>query len=428
MPEVSPDGRRLVYVGYTSAGFDLYAMDFNPEQWSEAPLYTGQPGDRVFIDDRGDLPASGYNPLPTLRPRALRFEYSSDSSGQRLAASINGGDVVGLHSLAATAIFQPENSQPDLYANYGYYGLRDTLSASFSRTTDPRTRYRYGANWQTVRRERTGAATAVVFPLSGEHFGQSIYVGYAAAYLDAYLPTGTAADPYATVTSQPFRGFTSSARVSYQFSNVESYLHSVGAERGLSLSIYLERFDKRIGSDLEGSIASTRVFSYHPLPWGHHHVLALGASLAASEGSATGGYSLGGYQESPLLNSILNGIPQSRLSLRGYASGQFEGSHLVLLQSEYRFPLLWVDHGLATLPVFLRGFSGAFGADYGTAFYQFDSQHPWRPFRLGLSAELWSSLVFGYGINVQLALGYSRGTGNGAIPGGTSYLVVSSGL
>jgi hypothetical protein len=156
--------------------------------------------------------------------------------------------------------------------------------------------------------------------------------------------------------------------------------------------------------------------------------LALGASLAASEGSATGGYSLGGYQESPLLNSILNGIPQSRLSLRGYASGQFEGSHLVLLQSEYRFPLLWVDHGLATLPVFLRGFSGAFGADYGTAFYQFDSQHPWRPFRLGLSAELWSSLVFGYGINVQLALGYSRGTGNGAIPGGTSYLVVSSGL
>ena len=428
MPEVAPDGHQLVYVGYTAAGFDLYAIDFNPEQWLDAPEYKAEPDDRVFIEDRGNLPATDYNPLPTLRPRALNFEYSGDSSGQRLAASVTGSDIVGLHFVNATAVFQAHNSQPDLYASYAYSGLRDTLSASVSRTTDPRTRYQYGSESLTVRRERTSASTAVIIPLPGEYYSQSLNVGYAAANLDAHLPTGTSADPYATVPTQPFRGFTSSARLSYYFSNVESYLYSVAAERGLMLSLYLERFDKHLGSDLEGSIASAHFTSYHPMPWMRHHVLALGTTLAASEGRATGGYSLGGYQDSPLLTSILNGVPQSRLSLRGYASGQFEGSHLVLFQSEYRFPLLWVDHGLVTLPVFLRGFSAALGADYGGAFDQLNNQRPWQSLRLGLSAELWTSFVLGYSLDIQMALGYSLGTGNGAIPGGTSYLVVSSGL
>lgn len=428
MPEVSPDGRRLVYVGYTSAGYDLYEMPFAPERWPMAAPHSDEPGERVFIDDRGTLPVAHYNPLPTLRPRALILEYSNDGSGQRLAASVSGSDIVGLHSLSATAIFQPANSQPDLYGSYGYYGFRDTLTAVVSRTTDPRMRYRYGTSSRLVRRERTSATTAVIFPLPGEHFAQSFYLGYSASHIDAYLPTGTLADPYATVPSQPFRGFTSSVRAGYQFSNVEQYAYSVGAERGMSLSLYLERFDQHIGSDLAGSVASARAFTYQPLPWKHHHVLALGATLGASEGPATGGFSLGGYQDSPLLASILNGVPQSRLSLRGYASGQFEGSHLALLQSEYRLPLLWVDRGLATLPIFLRGFSAAFGADYGGAFYDFDNQRPFRNLHLGLTAELWTALVLGYGIDVQMALGYSRGTSSGAIPGGTSYLVVSSGL
>lgn len=428
MPEVSPDGQQLVYVGYTSSGFDVYSMPFDPERAPEAEPYAGEFGDRAFLDDRGALLPTGYDPLPTLRPRALLLEYSSDSSGQRLAASVTGSDIVGLHALSATAIFQPTNSQPDLYGSYAYAGFRDTLTAALSRTTDPRTRYRYGTSTRMVRRERISASTAVVFPMHGEHFAQSFLLGYSVSHLDAHLPTGTLADPYAPVPRQPFRGFTSSVRASYHFSNVEQFLYSVGAERGQSLSLFLERFDRHIGSDLEGSVASARVFTYHPMPWRHHHVLALGATVGASEGPATGGYALGGYQNSPLLTSILNGLPQSRLSLRGYASGQFEGSHLVLLQSEYRFPLLWVDRGLATLPVFLRGFSAAFGTDYGGAFYEFDNQRPLKNLHLGLTGELWTSLVLGYGLDVQMALGYSIGTSSAAIPGGTSYLVVSSGL
>jgi hypothetical protein len=427
-PEVSPDGRRLVYVGYNSGGFDLYVIDIDRSAWLPPPPTPAARDDRVFLDDRGTVAPAAYNPLPTLRPRALLLDYTSDSSGTRFIATVNGGDIVGLHSLSASAVFDSNNSQPDLYGSYAYLGFKETIFAGISRTTDPNTQFQYGNSIQNVRRVRTSASTGVQIPLSGEFFSQSLFIGYAASHLNAQLPTGTAADPYAQVPVEPFRGFLSSVRLGYYFSNTEQYLYSVGAERGLSASLSLDRADRNIGSELEGSSAMARVFSYHPMPWAKHHVLALGTTLAASSGPAEGGYAVGGYQDSPLLTSILNGIPQSRLTLRGYPSGQFQGSRLLLMQTEYRLPVLWVDRGLSTLPAFLHGLSAAFGADYGGAFTDFDNQHPWRALRLGLAAELWTYLTFGYGIDVQLALGYARGTGAGAIPSGTSYLVLNSGL
>ena len=80
------------------------------------------------------------------------------------------------------------------------------------------------------------------------------------------------------------------------------------------------------------------------------------------------------------------------------------------------------------MPAFLHGLSASLGADYGGAFTDYDNQHLWQSFRLGLAAELWTFLTFGYGLDVQLALGYAKGTGAGAIPGGTSYFVVNSAL
>ncbi len=427
-PEISPDGQKLVYVGYNSGGFDLYVIDIDKSSWLPPPPSPSPRDDRVFLDDRGTVTPTAYNPLPTLRPRALLLDYRSDSSGSRLIATINGGDIVGLHALSASAIFDSNNSQPDLYGSYAYLGFKEAIVAGVSRTTDPNTQFQYGNSIRNVRRIRTSASTGVQIPLSGEFFSQSLFIGYAASHLDANLPTGTAADPYASVPFEPFRGFLSSVRLSYQFSNAEQYLYSVGAERGISVSLSLDRADRNIGSELEGSSAYVRAVSYHPMPWARHHVLALGTTLAASSGPAEGGYALGGYQDSPLLTSILNGSAQSRLTLRGYSSGQFQGSRLLLMQTEYRFPVLWVDRGLSTLPAFLHGISAAFGADYGGAFTDFDNQHVWRALRLGLAAELWTYLTFGYGIDVQLALGYARGTGAGAIPGGTSYLVLNSGL
>jgi len=428
MPEVSPDGQTLIYVGYNSGGFDLYSIQLAKETWL-APLEP-QPhrDDRMFLEERGHTEIAGYNPLPTLRPRALVLDYRNDGTSQQLIASISGSDAVGLHSVSASAITHSGNSQPDLYASYGYSGFREWLFTNLSRTTDPNVYYRYASSSAAVRRVRTSATTGVQVPLLSEFSSQWISAAYVVSHLDAQLPTGTVADPYAPVPVEPFRGFSSAVRINYQFSNVEQYAYSVSAERGLVVNLSMSRADRYLGSQLEGSSAFAHISSYHPMPYAKHHVLALGTTLAASSGRAEGNYALGGYQDSPLLTSILNGAPQSRLTLRGYPSGQFQGSRLLLLQSEYRFPLAWVDRGMSTLPAFLRGISGAFGVDYGGAFSSYEGQKLSNYLRLGLAAELWATLTFGYGLNVQLALGYAHGMGAGAIAGGTSYLVVNSGL
>ena len=428
MPEASPDGRSLVYVGYGSGGFDIYSIDLESSRWLQPLQPTTERDDGVYLSEESRLTPTPYNPLATLRPRALLLDYQSDSVSRRLIASVNGSDIVGLHSVSASAVFDSNNSQPDLYASYAYLGYKEALVAGVSRTTDPNTLFRYGENAQHVRRIRTSASTGVQIPLPGEFFGQSLVVAYAASHLDADLPTGTRADPYAPLPIEPFRGFASSVRLNYSFSNIEQYLYSVSAERGMSVNLSLDRADRHLGSQLEGSSAMVRVFSYFPLPWLRHHVLALGTTLAASSGPAEGGYALGGYQDSALLTSILNGVAQSRLTLRGYPAGQFQGSQLLLLQTEYRFPVIWVDRGLSTLPAFLRGVSASVGADYGGAFSDYSGQNLSQSLRLGLAAELWTYMTFGYGLDVQLALGYARGTGTGAIAGGTSYLVVNSGL
>jgi len=202
----------------------------------------------------------------------------------------------------------------------------------------------------------------------------------------------------------------------------------LAAERGINVTLSLDHANRYFGSQLEGSSAYAQFRWYMPIPYLRHHVLALGTTLAASSGRAESGYALGGYQDSPLLTSILNGLVQSRLTLRGYTAGQFQGSHLMLLQSEYRFPVIWVDRGLSTLPFFLRGVSAALGADYGGAFNDYAGRNLSPNLRLGVAGELWTYLTFGYGLDVQLAFGYARGTGAGAIPGGTSYLVLNSGL
>jgi hypothetical protein len=216
--------------------------------------------------------------------------------------------------------------------------------------------------------------------------------------------------------------------MSYAFSNTESSTYAVGSERGIDVYLNLDEAHRALGSELEGTSLLGRLSGYQLLPWARHHVLALSGTAAASTGSASGGYRLGGYADSELLRTLIDRIGQDRFALRGYPSGRFSGRRLLLGQAEYRFPLCVVDRGVSSLPVFLRSLGGAFGFDAGGAFDNFDPHHFGASMHYGFAGELWFEFVVAYRMGLHFVLGYAAGMGTGAYDGGTSYLILGSRL
>lgn len=428
MPELSPDQKQLYYVGYSSRGYDLYAMELVERQFLPAVAEPAARDDKATLTDTGAHPIRPYNALTTLRPRAVDLNYQTEASGQRLTLTTRASDIAGLHSVKATMIFEPEGASPDVYLNYDYRRLPIDFYARVQRKVDPNRSYRYGTYREPVDEIRTGATTGIGIPFPAEFESQYASFEYSAEQVSSVLPTGLAADPFATVPSEPRRGVSSSLRAAYQYSNVESTALGVGDERGLRCYVSVQGAHRALGSELEGSRAEGRVTGYLPMPWARHHVLALSGYAGASTGNAFYGFTFGGYRDPEFWRNLTLGIGQGRLPLRGYPSDRFWGDRMVLGQSEYRFPLALIDRGQSTLPVFLRRVAGAVSFDVGSAFTQFDPHRFDQSLHYSFAAELWLDFVFGYAMGSRLVIGYAVGMGEGAYPGGTSYLAVGSRL
>ena len=55
-PSVSPDGRRLVFTGFTTDGFDLWTMPFDPASfWPAKPFANARPDAPASLDSEADL-------------------------------------------------------------------------------------------------------------------------------------------------------------------------------------------------------------------------------------------------------------------------------------------------------------------------------------------------------------------------------------
>lgn len=431
MPEVTPDGETLFYIGYTHEGFDLFSMPLDRSRWLEAlPYENNRPAPHP---ERRPLtyPVESYNPLTTLRPRAYELEYGPGVFGQALRITTRGSDIVGHHAVSATALVETAAGEPTGSIAYAYRRLPFDFRMSLFRSAAPRRGYRYGDQTPLITERLTGVSTGVAYSIPGEFDGQFVTLNYTAAEYDSTLPVGALADPYAQVTRDPHRGFLGLVTLGYSYSNAEGSVYGVGPERGYSVGATLDVAAPQTGSDDTLTAISMRATGYLPMPWLEHHTLAVAASGAAAAGTypRRGVYFTGGFVNlSPgdVLDAFDSGVHQGAFVLRGYEPAQFIGTHFNLINTEYRFPIVYADRGVGTLPVFLRGISGAVFADYGGAFDRIDLDDPFDQYHLGVGAELWVDLVLGYFARGNVRFGYARGLDDEAISGGTTYLVVSS--
>jgi hypothetical protein len=431
MPEVSPDGESLVYVGYTHQGFDLFAMPLDRGRWLDAPVLGDQRPEPHPEPPTTRYSVEPYSPLSTLRPRAYELEYGPGAFGQALRIATAGSDIVGHHGFSASVLVETEAGEPSASISYIYRRLPFDFRMSGFRSTAPRGGYRYGDKTPVFVERMTGVSTGIAYSTSREFDGQVVSLSYMAAEFDSTLPVGTLADPYAQVTRDPHRGFLGLLSLGYAYSNAEGTVYGIGAERGYSVGAGLDVAAPQTGSDETLTAISLRAAGYVPMPWLEHHTLALGASGAAAVGTypRRGYYFTGGFvglTPGQLVDAFETGIHQGGFVLRGYKPAQFIGTHFNLLNAEYRFPIVYADRGVGTLPVFLRGVSGAVFADYGGAFNSIDLDDPFEQYHLGVGAELWVDLVVGYFARGNLRFGYARGLDDEAIAGGQTYLVLAS--
>jgi hypothetical protein len=240
---------------------------------------------------------------------------------------------------------------------------------------------------------------------------------------------GAHADPFSLVTVTPDRGYLGDLRLGYAYSNAQGTAYGISSEKGFSLGLGIDEAAHALGSESTLTAVGGVLSAFQLLPWGQHHVLALGLTGGTALGSYSrrGLYSTGGFVNASLYDEYNSVIRQSAFVLRGYAPGQFVGTAFNLLNAEYRFPLWYADRGLSTLPVFLRTLSGVLFFDYGGAYNQLDRNHPFRALHGSVGGELWIDAITGYFIQSNLRLGLARGL-DSAAPGFQTYAVIVSGF
>jgi hypothetical protein len=406
-PEPSPDGKNLAYLGYTHAGYDLFVLPLDEARWLDPLPYVETRPAPAPEPLPAQVTPKPYNPLLTFVPRKYSVQITPGNFGQASIVTVGGSDVAGWHSFSATWTTEWEHPEPQFDIGYVYGRLPFDMGLSVYRTISPQTNYSFGSNNVQWIQEATGVSAGLGYSMPTAFDNQSFSVNYTVARLAGELPVPAAdLNPY-DIPSIPQRGMIGAIHVGWSYSNAQSYLWSVGAEKGFSASVTFDLADPALAADFSGFASQFNAQTYVRMPWLQHHVLALHGSGGYSGGNrgGKGPFYVGGFIDLPLVDTVRNSLIQGGIQLRGYPVVSEVGNDFALMNAEYRFPILEVDHGISTLPLFLNRITGAGFVDVGSAF----DEPRKAKFLTGVGGELWFDLTLGYVLGFTFRAGYARG-------------------
>ena len=412
MPEPSPDGKTLAYVGYTTAGFDLFAMPLDETTWTEAPPFVDEhPTPPVVPQKHWDT--KPYSAWSTLLPRRYGVQITEGSFGRVFILTAVQSDITALHTVAASMVVEQEKPELQGSLSYVYGRLPFDMGVSVFRSIAPRGGYALGAFRPTVVQETTGFASSISYTHNAAADTRSYVITHSIARTGFELPfPQDKVDPYET-PSFPARGLASTMHLGYSYTNAERYLYSVAAERGFSLGLGFDLTDPHIGAQFQGFVTNGDFSVYQLMPWLKHHSVAFHAGAGTSGGTfpGRGAFYVGSFVDLPVVDTVRNVLIQGGITLRGYPPIIDAGRSYTLGNIEYRFPIVNIDRGPSTLPFFLNRITGNVFFDYGSAFDTLDT----AMFKSGTGAELWFDTTLGYIAAFTFRIGYARGLASGGI-------------
>jgi hypothetical protein len=383
-PVVSPDGRDLVFVGYTTAGYDLFSVSLATARWRSVtpavvPAFRpAQPAGRTATTT-----ATPYRPWRTLLPQFWMPIVESAGGEFSAGAATGGGDALGRHAYGGSATWTTSRTRPDWSFSYAYDRWWPTFFAAISDDTDPwrdgdvRTREVTAGALFTVRRVRWTSSSLVAFDASTDDFNCAL------------CPRPVAG----TVARRALR-------FGWRFKNARAYGYSVSRESGTAFRTTVESAPAAFGSDATtGAIAADMRGYFHVGP--RHAALALRGAGASSWGDQRRRRVFSASGAGPQFDAFDIGTDAIGL-LRGFDSASVGGERAVVANIDFRFPIRYVQRGFGTIPLFVRTVHGALFADAANGW---TGRFHAGDFRRSFGAELSLDTVAGYALPLTFTSG-----------------------
>jgi dipeptidyl aminopeptidase/acylaminoacyl peptidase len=403
-PDVSADGRSVLFVGYRTNGYDVFMLtlpgsavaaaspgavgDPTHVVSSEAlsatvgPRTTTMEGRRRTTTISHDAEPLGkqisgvsepipqvpgavpYRPWSSLWPRAWLPIITASNDEVRLGASAAGADALAYHGWAASASWsvarRPEldpvspGRRPDVTVLYEYSRWRPTLYADASDETTPFLLPSTGTDPAVPVAIRNRAIEAgVALPFRRVRRAHALFSAY--RFERSRIEV---ADRAQTLD----RG---ALRAGWTFDSSKRYGYSISPESGIESGFVLEAVRAALGGHGNATLLKGDLRAFIPLG-PRHAVLAVRATAADSRGDENTRrvLRLGGPDANP---SVISFDEDASSLLRGFPSNAFLGTAIALGNIEYRVPIAWIERGVGTWPVFLRSAHGSLFVDAGNA-------------------------------------------------------------
>lgn len=403
-PDVSADGKEIIFSNYNSKGFKIYAIEYNPEKWMKIPSPTIKPywNEDTAKSQSQSMLKSGtqseikqeshsYSALETLIPRFWLPTLSGDHDGAIIGAFTAGQDVLGYNTYYLEMDYGADSSK--IYYDAVY--LNDYTYPTFMLRTYARPElysdFMQKGDYYEINRS---LVLSMSVPVNYLESGYKFVIGYQLQKQDAL----------SSLTNNKFEGIDvfqgrrDNIFAGIEFSNSLKYPYSISHEEGRRISLLYKYYGKESGSDLNSREYIASYEEYLLMPYSRHHAVYLKLKGAASEGERINqqAFQLGGYSS------------QSDFPLRGYPSRFATGDYAAAGALEYRVPFWYILRGINTKPFFLDRLHGAVFVDAGEVWGNTQSFSSDR-LKVGGGMEFRFDMSIGYWLEITPALGIARG-------------------